>query len=261
MRYRRDRGLGNGRYCRVLDFHSSNVKFSDYLAALVRFRCLGMITVAPLIVQIASPCGAAIAAWDYGRCCRARGADHPEWVRHFPAVGLRGTIVRLCSCFQCRRGRRSAAIRSLERRLPSSVRSQSFYRQLSALAFRRRQPPDLRTPPGRTGEHLGRVLLRFVLVALFAEGRLHENELVASGTRLHEALTELRLLYEHAPIGLAFLTAGIRYREINRRLTEICGLRIADHIGSRCEIPSRRSRNRSSRCSRPLRGPGSRSRA
>jgi PAS domain S-box-containing protein len=71
----------------------------------------------------------------------------------------------------------------------------------------------------------------FVLVALFAERRLHETELVASGTRLHEALTELRLLYENAPIGLAFLTPDCRYRQINRRLTEICGMSIADHIG------------------------------
>ena len=70
-----------------------------------------------------------------------------------------------------------------------------------------------------------------VLVALFAERRLHETELVASGTRLHETLTELRLLYENAPIGLAFLTPDCRYRQINRRLTEICGLSIADHIG------------------------------
>jgi len=71
----------------------------------------------------------------------------------------------------------------------------------------------------------------FVLVALFAERRLHETELVASGTRLHEALTELQLLYENAPIGLAFLTPDCRYRQINRRLTEICGISIADHIG------------------------------
>jgi PAS domain S-box-containing protein len=71
----------------------------------------------------------------------------------------------------------------------------------------------------------------FVLAALFAERRVHESELVASGTRLNEALTELQLLYENAPIGLAFLTPDCRYRQINRRLTEICGLSIADHIG------------------------------
>ena len=71
----------------------------------------------------------------------------------------------------------------------------------------------------------------FVLVALFAERRLHETALVASGTRLQDALTELRLLYENAPIGLAFLTPDCRYRQINRHLTEICGISIADHIG------------------------------
>jgi PAS domain S-box-containing protein len=71
----------------------------------------------------------------------------------------------------------------------------------------------------------------FVLVALFAERRQHETALMGSSTRLHEALTELRLLYENAPIGVAFLTPDCRYRQINRRLTEICGLSIADHIG------------------------------
>ncbi|MGB6661618.1 MAG: MASE1 domain-containing protein, partial [Xanthobacteraceae bacterium] len=71
----------------------------------------------------------------------------------------------------------------------------------------------------------------FVLAALFAERRLHETVLVASGTRLQEALTELRQLYESAPIGLAFLTPDCRYQQINRRLTEICGISIADHIG------------------------------
>lgn len=71
----------------------------------------------------------------------------------------------------------------------------------------------------------------FVLAALFAERRLHETELEASGARLQKALTELRLLYENAPIGLAFLTPDCRYLQINRHLTEICGISIADHIG------------------------------
>jgi PAS domain S-box-containing protein len=71
----------------------------------------------------------------------------------------------------------------------------------------------------------------FVLVALFSERRLYETALVASGTQLQEALTELQLLYENAPIGLAFLTPDCRYRQINRHLTEICGISIADHIG------------------------------
>jgi PAS domain S-box-containing protein len=74
-------------------------------------------------------------------------------------------------------------------------------------------------------------LCAFVLAALFAERHLHDAELMTSGTRLQEALTELRLLYENAPIGLAFLTPDCHYQQINRHLTEICGISIADHIG------------------------------
>src|SRR6476469_6426848 len=42
---------------------------------------------------------------------------------------------------------------------------------------------------------------------------------------------EFRLLYETAPIGLAFLTPDCRYQLINRHLCEICGLSVDDHIG------------------------------
>jgi PAS domain S-box-containing protein len=42
---------------------------------------------------------------------------------------------------------------------------------------------------------------------------------------------ELQLLYETAPIGLAFLTPDCRYLQINRHLTEICGISVEDHIG------------------------------
>jgi PAS domain S-box-containing protein len=74
-------------------------------------------------------------------------------------------------------------------------------------------------------------LCAFVLAALFAERRQHETVLVESGAQLQKALTELRLLYENAPIGLAFLSPDCRYQQINRHLTEICGISIADHIG------------------------------
>jgi PAS domain S-box-containing protein len=60
-------------------------------------------------------------------------------------------------------------------------------------------------------------LCSFILAALFSERRQHE--------------TELRLIYETAPIGLAFLTPDCRYQQINRHLTEICGISVADHIG------------------------------
>src|SRR6478752_3295945 len=42
---------------------------------------------------------------------------------------------------------------------------------------------------------------------------------------------ELRLLYETAPVGLAFLTPDCRYQLINRHLCEICGLSVDGHIG------------------------------
>jgi PAS domain S-box-containing protein len=42
---------------------------------------------------------------------------------------------------------------------------------------------------------------------------------------------ELQLIYKTAPIGLAFLSPDCRYVMINERLTEICGISIANHIG------------------------------
>jgi len=60
-------------------------------------------------------------------------------------------------------------------------------------------------------------LCSFVLAALFSERRQHE--------------AELRLIYETAPVGLAFLTPDCRYQQVNRHLTEICGISVADHIG------------------------------
>ena len=47
----------------------------------------------------------------------------------------------------------------------------------------------------------------------------------------YEPPPELQLIYDTAPVGLAFLTSDCRYVQINERLTEICGVSIADHIG------------------------------
>ena len=44
-------------------------------------------------------------------------------------------------------------------------------------------------------------------------------------------LPALRLIYDTAPVGLAFLSPDCRYLQINQRLTEICGVSVADHIG------------------------------
>jgi PAS domain S-box-containing protein len=42
---------------------------------------------------------------------------------------------------------------------------------------------------------------------------------------------ELQLIYDTAPVGLAFLSPDCRYVLINERLTEICGVSPDDHIG------------------------------
>src|SRR5215475_6104483 len=47
----------------------------------------------------------------------------------------------------------------------------------------------------------------------------------------HERLPELELIYDTAPVGLAFLSPDCRYVHINQRLTEICGISIEDHLG------------------------------
>jgi len=44
-------------------------------------------------------------------------------------------------------------------------------------------------------------------------------------------LPALQLIYDTAPVGLAFLSPDCRYLQINQRLTEICGIPVADHIG------------------------------
>ncbi len=46
-----------------------------------------------------------------------------------------------------------------------------------------------------------------------------------------EAYRLLQVIYDTAPIGLAFLTLDCRYLQINQRLTEICGISVGDHIG------------------------------
>jgi PAS domain S-box-containing protein len=49
--------------------------------------------------------------------------------------------------------------------------------------------------------------------------------------QLYRQPPELQLIYDTAPVGLAFLTPDCRYAQINQRLTEICGISVADHIG------------------------------
>lgn len=47
----------------------------------------------------------------------------------------------------------------------------------------------------------------------------------------HAQESLLQLIYQTAPIGLAFLTPDCRYLQINKRLTEICGISVEGHLG------------------------------
>src|SRR5215470_853725 len=60
-------------------------------------------------------------------------------------------------------------------------------------------------------------------------GRVAQQQL--HDTPLYDRLPELQLIYETAPVGLAFLSLDCRYVQINKRLTDICGISVADHIG------------------------------
>jgi len=48
------------------------------------------------------------------------------------------------------------------------------------------------------------------------------SKLQRQNRQLYERLPELQLIYDTAPVGLAFLTLDCRYLQINQRLTEIC---------------------------------------
>ena len=64
-------------------------------------------------------------------------------------------------------------------------------------------------------------------------GQTDGKDALASGqlmTSLGQS-PELQLIYDTAPIGLACLSTDCRYLQINRRLTEICGISVAEHLG------------------------------
>ena len=50
-------------------------------------------------------------------------------------------------------------------------------------------------------------------------------------SRLQIQQPTLELIYDTAPIGLAVLSPDCRYLQINRRLTDICGISVEDHLG------------------------------
>ena len=68
---------------------------------------------------------------------------------------------------------------------------------------------------------------------------MRERGVISSGhgepsfdaTEILSSSPGLQLVYDTAPVGLAFLTTDCRYLMINQRLTEICGISIANHLG------------------------------
>lgn len=60
---------------------------------------------------------------------------------------------------------------------------------------------------------------------------MNGGKLPSEGADAFTTSPGLQLIYETAPVGLAFLSTDCRYLMINQHLTEICGLSIADHIG------------------------------
>ncbi len=52
-----------------------------------------------------------------------------------------------------------------------------------------------------------------------------------SPSALFDEQPALQLVYDTAPIGLAFLSPDCRYLQINQQLTDICGISVQDHLG------------------------------
>ena len=228
---------------------------SDCLAALVRFRCPGnhhCRTADHSRIRFGRT-AAAIAARVYGRRRRTRGASHPERIRHFSACqGFWGTVVPVALLFpmllwlaaRCRPVfATTAALISALTIVLTTTFGIGFFGDATF--------PISERILGAQASILAVSFCVFVLAALFAERRVHETELVASGTRLHEALTELRLLYENAPdracVSHSRLPLSANQsppdgdlRPFNRR----------SYRQVECEIPSRRLRTRLSCSSR-----------
>jgi PAS domain S-box-containing protein len=71
------------------------------------------------------------------------------------------------------------------------------------------------------------------LTSMKQQGDERALHAAAAGPRAFEHVLspELALIYDTAPVGLAFLSPDCRYLQINQRLAEICGIPIDGHIG------------------------------
>lgn len=63
------------------------------------------------------------------------------------------------------------------------------------------------------------------------KGAAVSRRTAAYAASIHAQGPSLQLIYDTAPIGLAFLSPDCRYLQINQRLTEICGVSVEGHLG------------------------------
>jgi PAS domain-containing protein len=87
--------------------------------------------------------------------------------------------------------------------------------------------------------HWGRFTLLGFLTAYLIESRRRRSSVLVKETEkhredqdtIHKQLAQLTAIYDTAPIGLCCLDSDMRYLSINRRLAEMNGRPVEDHIG------------------------------
>jgi PAS domain S-box-containing protein len=86
--------------------------------------------------------------------------------------------------------------------------------------------------PTRLGDRELRLLdLLARQAADYLERKQAEQRVRDSEQQAHEQFAELANLYQHAPVGLCLLDRELRYLRINRRLAEMNGIPVEQHIG------------------------------
>lgn len=58
-----------------------------------------------------------------------------------------------------------------------------------------------------------------------------EAALTAREAAVREGEAQLRAIFDETPVGLGLMDAGLRFVQVNNRLAEFNGARVADHIG------------------------------
>gem|GEM_PF-5214301 len=77
----------------------------------------------------------------------------------------------------------------------------------------------------------GRVTAMLGITRDITERKQAQQELASNQQRTAQQLSELELLYQTAPVGLALLDRGLRFLRVNERLADINGLAVEAHLG------------------------------